>query len=81
MIVREGKVAIRKIPASQKYISVNGSEYVFTMSANISMAWIDYADVPAVLAIRKTCCGGSRRPMFYYADENHLRRWENGGGR
>ena len=81
MIERDGKVAIRRIPARVKLVTVRGTEYIFLIRGNVALCWVDKADVPDVLAIKQGCCGGGKKQVFYYADETHLRRWENNGGR
>lgn len=79
MIVENGNVAIRRIPARDKLISVNGTEYLFRIQNNISLCWVKEADVSTVLAIKQGCCGGAKRQVFYPADQTHVNRWNNGG--
>jgi len=74
--------AIKYRTSNQKLIQLsNGHEYVFTSSANISLAWVEDDDVPAVLAITHNCCGNNKKPAFFLANESDIRRWTNGGGR
>lgn len=60
--------------------TATGREYVFT-THYVSVAWIDLTDVPVLLGMRKTCCGGTRRKMFEYANQAQVDIWSrrNGG--
>jgi len=76
MITNEnGEVALRAYQTIQKYISVNGSEYVFVPQHNISLAWIKHKDVSAVLSIKRECCGGNKNPYFRYANQHDIDIW------
>ena len=79
MIIENGNVAIRRIPARPALIKVHGTEYLFRIQHNISLCWVKEADVPAVLAIKQGCCGGAKRQVFHYADQTHINRWNDGG--
>lgn len=57
------------------------TDYVFVCKANITLAWVKLDDVNNLLARRKNCCGGHRKQTFFYANEDDVRRWTNGGGR
>ena len=57
----------------------NGRTYYFRPQNNICMAYVDLEDVNAILAIRKACCGGNRRPIFFLASDDDVRRFEFGG--
>lgn len=76
-----GWVALRKLRTIQQVVSVGGDDYVFTNNANICLAWIKPEHVDQVLAMKRVCCGGNKKPLFIYADETAVRRWTNGGGR
>lgn len=77
----DGQVALQYYQPIQKYVQVGQSEYVFTVSANISMTWVNPGDVPAMLALRRTDCAcASGNPVVFYANESSVRRWANGGG-
>ena len=58
-----------------------GNDYVFLARANITMAWVDQADADHLLGRRKHCCGNHKKQIFFYANENDVRQWTNGGGR
>ena len=78
----QGQVAMKYLQSTQKLITVaHKKQYVFVPRANISMAWIEKQDVPSVLAIKKGCCGGTKKSIFKYANVDDVRRWTNGGGR
>jgi hypothetical protein len=83
MISENGQTAIRRIPPRQKYVKIGLNEYVFVVQADIAIAWIKDEDVPAILSLRESCnCGNaSKKHVFFLADEVHLRRWTNRGGR
>lgn len=55
--------------------------YIFSMRANISMAWVKPEDVPCCLAVKGGCCGQKKTGVIIYASETDVRRWTNGGGR
>lgn len=61
----------------------SGKEYVFVPKANIALAFIDPDDVDHLLGRKAGCnCGGSKKGQaFYPANEDDVRRWNNGGGR
>jgi len=59
----------------------SGAEYVFVVTANISLAWINSEDQADVLGRYKVCCGGNKRKSFSEANEQDVRIWTNGGGR
>ena len=77
------KVAIKKMGPNRqnpKLVELpNGKSYYFSPKNNICMAYVDPEDVDAILAIRKSCCGGNRRPIFFLANEADIRRYEYGG--
>lgn len=76
-----GQVALQYYQPIQKYVEVNSAGYVFTVRADISLTWVNPADVGAILAIRGGCnCSSSKQPVFRYAVESSVRRWINGGG-
>ena len=70
-----GQVLVQNTPS--------GKEYVFVVRANISLAYIDAPDVDDLLSRKKVCggCGGRVSQLFFRANEDDIRRWENGGGR
>jgi hypothetical protein len=78
-----GQTAIRRIPPRQKYVKIGENEYVFVIQADIAIAWIKDEDVPKILNIREDCgCGShTKKAVFFVADEDHIRRWTNRGGR
>ncbi|PNX52368.1 MAG: hypothetical protein BV458_09935 [Thermoplasmata archaeon M9B2D] len=76
-----GNVALRKYRTINQIVTVGGEEYLFNTKANICLAWVKPEHVDAVLNIKRTCCGGNKKPAFTLADETAVRRWTNGGGR
>jgi len=83
-IVNEaGQVAMRYGRQAPTHIKCGDRSYIFSVQANISLAWVEPEDIPCMLAKRDTsgCCGSSRRgPVISFCDETHLRRWTNRGG-
>lgn len=79
-----GQVALKYYQAAQVLAqgTPTGAGYAFAVRANIAMSWVEPADVENLLARRAGCnCGGRKRQAFFYANEDDIRRWENGGGR
>lgn len=77
-----GWVAIRHLRHVQKFVEVGNRAYVFVVRAgSISIAFVHPDDVDRVLAIKGGCCGRSDLTAFILADETHVRRWRNNGGR
>lgn len=84
MVTNEaGQVALKYHQSVQKYIRLgDGSEYVFGVRANISMAWVEPEHVDIILKIKRSDCSScGNKPVFRYANETDVRRWTNGGGR
>ena len=78
-----GQVAMRYMKQAPSLVRCNGSgtEYVFVVKANISMAYVDEEDVECMLGVKAGCCGGRKKKVIFFADETHHRRWLTGGGR
>lgn len=78
-----GQIALKYLSPVPKFISANGGgEYIFSVRANISLAWIEPKDVNNILGIKSGCnCGSGKKRVFVYANEDDVRRWTNGGGR
>jgi len=68
-------VAIARYQPAEQGINVNGRNYAFTVRRGVSLAWVDEADVPAVLAISRICCGGQRRHVFRAANQAQIDVW------
>jgi len=81
-----GEVAIAYYQPSQVLVegtrTPTGRDYVFvTRRQGVCMAWVHPDDVPALLAIKRHCCGGKYRPKFAPATEAQVSLWEGGDGR
>jgi hypothetical protein len=79
-----GQVALKYYQPAQILAkkAPSGNEYVFAVRADISMSWVSPGDVENLLQRRAGCnCGGRKRQAFFYANEDDVRRWTNGGGR
>lgn len=80
----EDQVALRYSRQATALVTCPGegaTEYVFTVKANIAMAYVEESDVECLLNVREGCCGGGKKNVISYIDETHHRRWTNGGGR
>jgi hypothetical protein len=61
----------------QKYIKVNGHEYVFIPRNNVSLAEVQDEDVATLSAYKEGCnCASGKRKAFYIANDMHIRIWE-----
>lgn len=79
-----GQVALKYYQPAQVLAqnTPTGAGYAFAVRASISMSWVSPDDVGNLLARRAGCnCGGKKRQAFFYANEDDVRRWQNGGGR
>jgi len=68
-------VAIARYMPQEEGVRVNGKNYAFTVRHGVSLAWVDEADVPAVLSISRMCCGGQRRHKFLAANQAQINVW------
>lgn len=79
----QGQVAMKY--RKQRPITVNcknpAYSYIFTVRANIPMAWIDPVHVPCMSTVKYGCCGNRKPGGVIFANEDDVRRWTNGGGR
>jgi hypothetical protein len=78
MIEQDGKVAVKYITSIPQTLKVNGKVYSFVVKMSVSMAWVDKEDLPVVMGITKTCCGGSKHVVYKYANELDVHRWMTG---
>lgn len=81
-----GEVALKYYQPTQRVLvpeetTPTKTAYVFVCQANITLAWVKPDDVDSLLSRRKNCCGGHKRQLYYYANEDDVRRWTNRGGR
>lgn len=86
MIVNDAGMVAMRYNRKQRALVTCGPkddrrQYVFSMRANICMAWIAEEDVPCVQAVRGGCCGRKVPGVITFANESDVRRWTNGGGR
>jgi len=82
VINENGDVAVkhtRLVPVHVK--GADGREYIFSIRANITMAWIHPDDVDPLLSTLGGCCGQKNKKVFRLANEDDVRRWTNNGGR
>lgn len=77
MITNEaGQIAIKRLKNIPRLVQVSGGgDYMFVSRNNITLAWVDPADVPKILGLRDGCCGGKKKPAFTYALEHDVPRW------
>ena len=71
-----GEVALKYLRGGQRLVG----EYVFIPRANISLAWVKEQDINKLFAVRRGCCGNTKRVIFP-ANEQDVRIWNNNGGR
>ena len=71
-----GEVAIKHYQTLPHVLGVSGIEYAFVVQHNICLAWIQPEDVDRVLSLKKTCCGGSRKPKYISATQIQVEIWE-----
>jgi hypothetical protein len=65
-----------------KQIRLDDKTYLFSVRANICLAWVEERHVDRILQMKRTDCAcASGKKVFRYANENDVRRWTNGGGR
>lgn len=79
-----GQIALKYYQPAQVLAqgTPTGAGYSFAVRAGIAMSWVDADDVGNLLQRKAGCnCGGKKRQAFYYANEDDIRRWTNGGGR
>lgn len=80
-----GQVALKNYPPHQVLVqnTPSGGEYLFTIRADISLAFVEAQDVENILGRKpkKDCCPGAVKYRYMYASEDDVRRWQNNGGR
>ncbi len=78
----EGQIALRYKKQKPALVGCNGNQYYFSVMASISISYVDAEDADCLLGLKEGCsCGSGKKNNIIYADETHVRRWENGGGR
>ena len=75
----DGWIALKRYQTINKLVTVGGEGYMFITKYNICLAWVRPEHVGQVLAIKRVCCGGNKKPMFRYANETDVHRWTYGG--
>lgn len=75
-----GNIALKYYQQTPKRVEVSGTLYIFTIRANIAMAWVAPEHADSILALKGGCCGGNNPNIFRYANSDDVRRWQNGGG-
>jgi len=78
-MAEEERVAVRCYRTIPKHVTIAGETYIFSVQHNISLCWVKPEHVGRMLAIKKSCCGGSKKKLFFLADEVHIRRHQFGG--
>lgn len=80
-VVREdGWIAIQHFTSNPATVQIEASGQVYTFSPqhNVSMAWVNPDDVPAILQIRARICCGKTKQKFQYASQVNVCLWETG---
>jgi hypothetical protein len=75
----DGWIALKRFQTIPRLVTVGDDQYAFQCRNNICMAWVRPEHVNQVLSVMKMCCGNSKKPMFTYASETDVRRWQYGG--
>jgi hypothetical protein len=77
-----GRTAVKYYTTIPHVVTVQKAEYLFTVRANICLAWIlnEHVDIVLGLHRRGKCCGGSQQQEYRLANESDVRRWTNNGG-
>jgi len=83
VINEQGQVALRYMRETPVVVSCNNHEYAFAIRGNVTLSFVDPADVNCLLAVRWSCnCNnGSKKNVIFLADERHTKMWVAGGGR
>lgn len=74
-----GKVVLRYYQPSPKLIKVGGQDVYFDAQHAISLAFVDEALVPQMLAYKGGCCGKSQQVIFL-ATQTQYQHWLDGQG-
>jgi len=81
----QGKVAMkfRKLAPARVKCGAKPYQYtyIFTIRANIPMAWVDPEHVGCMQNVKWGCCGHKKAGGVIFANESDVRQWTNGGGR
>lgn len=77
-VIRNGQVAIQHWNSNPASVEVGGKIYSWVPKYNVSLAWVDEADVPYVLSIKVQACCGVNRGKFVESNENNVSIWETG---
>ena len=59
----------------------NYMTYAFQIRANIPLAWVEPEHIPCLTNVKWGCCGNKKPGGVIFANEDDVRRWNNGGGR
>lgn len=73
-----GQVAMQYYQTIPKIVKVRHSEYLFRVSHNVSLAWVNEDDVFSILAITGGCCGGKKPGVYRLATQINVNLWTTG---
>lgn len=71
----DGWVAIKQLQTIPHVLTIRENEYAFVVKHNICLAWVRPEDEPQVMAVTRECCGGAKKPRYFYANELDVQRW------
>ncbi len=77
----EGKVVLRYYQPVPKLVKVDSMDVYFDCQHGISLAFVDEAVVPRLLAYLGGCCGGKRQVIFEATDSQYNHWLDGNGGR
>lgn len=76
-IHRDGQVALVRYMPIEEHIKVGDKMYHFNPKRGISLCWVNDKDEEVVLAVRRSCCGGTNnRRIFQFANQAQIDIWE-----
>ena len=70
------QVALVRYMGMDHAIKANGKDYAFVNHGGVSLCMVDEEDVPAVLSLKKMCCGGrKKKQLFQPANQAQIDFW------
>ena len=70
-----GQTYVKSLQTLNPVIHVGGTTYCFKTKQNVCIALIEERHLEQVLAMKKECCSGSKKPKFFLANELDVQRW------
>jgi hypothetical protein len=71
-------VLIKRKRLGRKVVTLgNGHQYVFQTKVNLNIALVEEEDVDAILALKESCCGSSKKLGYVRPTDSETYRWKN----